>query len=156
MAERTVCQFDTLTGEVMKGCLVYIPARPKLSGGWFMVFQEAFEALAKDPDLTGETWRILSYLFSKLDFENDIHLAQKDIAEALNMRKQNVSRAMKLLCDKQIVLKGPKVGRASTYHLNAYYGWKGKVKNLKEARKAQLKVIDGGKSPSPDSPPTET
>lgn len=154
MAKRTVSQFDTLTGEVMNGCLVYIPVRPKLSGGWFMVFQEAFEALAKDPDMTGESWRILSYLFSKLDFENDIHVAQKDIAEALNMRKQHVSRAMKLLCDKQIVLKGPQVGRASTYHLNAYYGWKGKVKNLQEARKGGLTVIDGGKTLAPTDSPT--
>jgi DNA-binding MarR family transcriptional regulator len=113
-----------------------------------MVFQEAFETLAKDSDLTGETWRILSYLFSKLNFENDIHLAQADIAKALEMRKQNVSRAMKLLCDKQIILKGPKVGRTVTYRLNAHYGWKGRVKNLDNVRKAQFRVIDGGKEPA--------
>jgi hypothetical protein len=52
---------------------------------------------------------------------------------------------MKLLTTKQIVLEGPKVGRSKCYRLNPNYGWKGKVKTLQEARREQLKVIQGGK-----------
>ena len=138
-------QVDRETGEVMQGCMVYIPYRPKITERWFMAFQDAFEEIAKDPDMTGETFRVLTYLYSKLDFENFIQQSQKEIAEGLGMQKTHVSRAMRILTTKQIVLEGPKVGRSKCYRLNPNYGWKGKVKTLQEARREQLKVIKGGK-----------
>ena len=95
--------------------------------------------------MTGETMKVLMYLFGKLDFENFIQQSQIDIAEGLGMQKQNVSRAMRVLTSKQIVLEGPKVGRSKCFRLNPNYGWKGKVKTLQEARREQLKVINGGK-----------
>ena len=101
--------------------------------------------IAKDPDMTGETMKVLMYLFGKLDFENFIQQTQIDVAEGLGMRKQNVNRAMQILTAKQIVLEGPKVGRSKCYRLNPNYGWKGKVKTLQELRKEQFKVIEGGK-----------
>ena len=110
-----------------------------------MAFQDTFEEIAKDPELTLEPKNVLLYLFSKLDFENFIQQSQKDIADGLKMKKENVSRAMKILTDKQIVLEGPKVGRSKCYRLNPNYGWKGKVKNLKEYQKEQFKVIQGGR-----------
>lgn len=139
-------QIDRETGEVMKGCMVYIPYRPKLTERWFMAFQDTFEELAKDPELTLEPKNVLLYLFSKLDFENFIQLSQMDIAEGLGMHKQHVSRAMKILTGKQIILEGPKVGRSKCYRLNPHYGWKGKIKTLQEHRKEQFKIIQGGKS----------
>ena len=107
-----------------------------------MAFQEAFIHLAKDREITGEIRRVLDYFFGKLDFENYIHVAQTEIAEALDLQKSHVSRAVKVLCDKQIILKGPKTGRIITYRLNPEYGWKGKVKNMNAAR---FTVIQGGK-----------
>ena len=101
-------QIDRETGEVMQGCMVYIPYRPKMKERWFMAFQDTFEELAKDPELTLEPKNVLLFLFSKLDFENFIQLSQVDIGEGLGMHKQHVSRAMKLLTDKQIILEGPK------------------------------------------------
>jgi septum formation inhibitor MinC len=111
-----------------------------------MAFQDTFEELAKDPELTLEPKNVLLYLFSKLDFENFIQQSQADVAKALGMHKEQVSRAMKLLTSKQIVLEGPKVGRSKCYRLNPNYGWKGKVKTLQEARREQLQVIQGGKA----------
>ena len=143
--QKHIEQIDRKTGEVMQGCMVYIPYRPKLTERWFMAFQDAFEEIAKDPELTLEPKNVLFYLYSKLDFENFIQQTQKEIAEALGMKKENVSRAMKLLTSKQIVLEGPKVGKSKCYRLNPNYGWKGKVKTLQEARREQLKVIPGGK-----------
>ena len=143
--QKHIEQIDRKTGEVMQGCMVYIPYRPKLTERWFMAFQDAFEEIAKDPELTLEPKNVLFYLYSKLDFENFIQQTQKEIAEALGMKKENVSRAMKLLTSKQIVLEGPKVGKSKCYRLNPNYGWKGKVKTLQEARREQLKVIQGGK-----------
>ena len=138
-------QINRETGEVMQGCMVYLPYRPKLTERWFMAFQDAFEEIAKDREITSEPRRVLDYMFSKLDFENFIQLSQKDIAEALQMQKQNVSNAIKILTRKQIVLEGPRVGKSKCYRLNPNYGWKGKVKTLQEARREQLKVIQGGK-----------
>lgn len=107
-----------------------------------MAFQDAFLELAKDREITGEVQRVLLYFFGRLDFDNYIHLAQTEIADALGMKKANVSRAVRILCDKQIILKGPKTGRTITYRLNANYGWKGKVRNRDKVR---FQVIKGGK-----------
>jgi DNA-binding MarR family transcriptional regulator len=147
-------QIDRETGEVMQGCMVYIPYRPKMKERWFMAFQDTFEELAKDPELTLEPKNVLLYLFSKLDFENFIQLSQVDIGEGLGMHKQHVSRAMKLLTDKQIILEGPKVGRSKCYRLNPHYGWKGKVKNLETERRSHLRAIEGGlgKAQDPTKP----
>lgn len=142
--QKHIEQIDPETGEVLQGCMVWIPQRPKLTERWFMAFQDAFEEIAKDPELTLEPKNVLFYLYSKLDFENFIQQTQKEIAEALGMKKENVSRAIKLLTAKQIVLEGPKVGKSRCYRLNPNYGWKGKVKTLQEHRKEQFRVIQGG------------
>ena len=99
-----------------------------------MTNQEALLALAKDKEIPGEAFRILMFLLHRLDFENYIQVAQKEISETLKINKVNVSRAIKLLCDKGILLRGPKVGRSYCFRLNPYYGWKGRVKNLSEER----------------------
>lgn len=142
-------QIDLDTGEVMQGCMVYIPYRPKITERWFMAFQDALIDIAKDQELTLEHKNVLFYLFGTLDFENYIQKSQIDIAQALGMQKQNVSRAMKLLVSKQILLEGPKVGRSKCYRLNPNYGWKGKVKNLEKYQKDEnrkaLELIQGGK-----------
>ena len=145
MSDKIIRQLDVKTGELMEGCLVYVPYRPKFRGGWFMAFQEAFLAMAKDREMTGEVVRVLHYFFGKLDFENYIHLAQSEIAEALGLQKTHVSRAVKILCDKGIILKGPKVGRSITYRLNSDYGWKGKIKNFESERRQRFELIRGGK-----------
>ena len=131
-------QVDRETGEVMQGCMVYIPYRPRLTERWFMAFQDTFIEIAKDPDMTGETMKVLMYLFGKLDFENFIQQTQIDVAEGLGMRKQNVNRAMQILTAKQIVLEGPKVRRSKCYRLNPNYGWKGKVKNPSRIAKGTI------------------
>ena len=107
--QKHVEQIDRETGEVMQGCMVYIPYRPRLTERWFMAFQDSFEEIAKDPEMTGETYKVLMYLYSKLDFENFIQQSQMDIAEGLGIQKQRVSRAMKVLTSKQIVLEGQKL-----------------------------------------------
>ena len=56
-----------------------------------MAFQDSFEEIAKDPEMTGETYKVLMYLYSKLDFENFIQQSQMDIAEGLGIQKQRAS-----------------------------------------------------------------
>ncbi len=77
-----------------------------------------------------------------VDFEDSIHVAQTEIAQALDLQKSHVSRAVRALCDKQIILEGPKTGRIITCRLNPEYGRKGKVRNMNAAR---FTLIQGGK-----------
>ena len=145
MGSRNIEQVDMETGEVLHGCMVYLPYRPKHTERFFMAFQDGLMEIAKDDQLTGADFRVLLHLFGQLDFENYLHISQKDIADTLGMQKQHVSRAMRLLIAKGIVLDGPKVGRMRTYRLSPNLGWKGRVTNLGKYRRDQLRVISGGK-----------
>ena len=146
MGSRHIEQVDTNTGEVLRGCMVYIPYRPRHTERFFMAFQDGLIEIAKDGELTGADFRVLLHLFGQLSFENYLHISQKDIAEALGMQPSHVSRAMKLLIAKGIILDGPKVGRMKSYRLSPDLGWKGRVTNLEKHRQDRLKVIPGGKA----------
>lgn len=101
-----------------------------------MTSQDAVMALAMDKELAGRPLRVLLYLLSRLDFENYIQVPQATIAEALELHKSDVTRAIQTLEAKGILLRGPKVGRSYAWRLNPTYGWKGKARNLR--------VITGG------------
>jgi len=152
MGNRHIEQLDVETGEVLRGCMVYIPYRPKHTERFFMAFQDGLMEIAKDDELTLEPKNVLLYLLGQLDFENYLHISQKDIADALGMQKQHISRAMKLLTAKGIVLDGPKVGRMKTYRLSPNLGWKGRVTNLEKYRRDQFRVIQGGKDQTSTEP----
>jgi DNA-binding transcriptional regulator GbsR (MarR family) len=111
-----------------------------------MAFQDALKELAKDRELWGRPRAVLDYLMSRLSFENYIAIEQKEICDEVGLNKANVSASIKVLTDKKIIEKGPKIGRTWSYKLNPFYGWKGRVTNLKEERKKRLKSIDGGKA----------
>lgn len=110
---------------------------------WMVVAQNAFALMAIDPDLTLEPKNILMYLFSRLDFENYIQVPQVEISEALNLRKQNVNRSIKLLETKGILIRGPKVGRSSSWRLNPNYGFKGnpRGKVSKDIKSGHLRLV---------------
>lgn len=123
---------DMSTGEI-------VPAITWIRRAWkgeqfVMVFQDAFIAMAKDKTLTGETMRVLFHLLGKLNFENFILIQQIDIATELDLKKPNVSRAIKTLVERGIILEGPKVNRSRGYRINHDLGWKGNLKNLRVLR----------------------
>jgi hypothetical protein len=116
---------DTESGEVLDdGRMIYVPQRMRIKG-FFMANQVGFEMLAKS-NLTCEGYRVLMLMMSRMEYENAITISQKEIAEALNMKKQNVSRAIKSLRS-QGVFEG---SSNSAIHLATELGWKGKVRNL--------------------------
>jgi biotin operon repressor len=138
---RQVGSIDLLTGELIEGFPVWVGVKSSPYGNrWFMTNQDALQAIAKDKDLTTEPYRVLMILLGRLDFENWIHVSQTEIAEILNMKRQQVSRAIILLEKKGILLRSPKIGRSYGYRLNPYYGWKGKSNKLQNAR---LELVKG-------------
>lgn len=130
---------DTETNEIIPSILLH---RPKWRGEKFlMIFQEAFAYIAKDKTLTLETKNVLLYLLSRLDFENFVLVPHVEIAEELSMKRPNVSRAVKVLVEKHIIVEGPKVNRSRGFRLNHRFGWKGTLSNLRLLRKAEEKEL---------------
>lgn len=142
MARKSIDLLDPQTGEVQRGYVFWAEDRPnKLVGGFFVGFQEAFKALASDNDLTPQAQRVFIYLLGVLDFDNFIHIKQKEIGEALNISPGNLSRAMAILKRKEIIIIAPYKG-VRCYKLNHFYGWKGSVTTLKKQEtKPKLKLI---------------
>lgn len=150
MVMRRIGGLDLQTGEVMEGVPVWVGPKIRSPYGsrWHMSSQDALEAIAKDPDMTGQALRVFLYLCSRLDFDNYIQVQQTEIVEELTMPKARVSKAIALLEAKQILMRGPKIGRSSVFRLNPNFGWKGKVTQLRKAQAEHLKVIRTGQTES--------
>ena len=103
--------------------------------------QEFLDELANRRDIGIEVFRVFLKLNARLDFENIIQVPQVEIAEQLGMHKQAVNRAIKQLEDLGVILRGPKVGRSSSWRLNPHAGWKGKVSKLHQARREHLHLV---------------
>ena len=126
---------DKYTGEEYGFPVIIGRKRNPYAKGWVMNSQDAAILLAKDKDIKGETHRVLWIIIGILDFENWVQLSVTEIAKELKMHRPDVSKAMKVLEEKEIILRGPKVGRSYAFMLNPEFGWKGKVKNLDEYRR---------------------
>ena len=126
---------DKYTGEEYGFPVIVGRKRNPYSKGWVMNSQDAAILLAKDKDIKGETHRVLWIIIGILDFENWVQLSVTEIAKELGMHRPDVSKAMKVLEEKEIILRGPKVGRSYAFMLNPDFGWKGKVENLDEYRR---------------------
>ena len=137
---RRLGTIDLDTGEIFEqGVPVWVKAKVKWHEGFFMTFQEAVVQVATDKDMTHEMTRVWLFMLGKMSFENWITFPQIEIAQNLKMDKSNVSRAIRNLISKGLIIKGPKIGRTSAYKLNSKYAWKGKVKSLEADRLGQVK-----------------
>ena len=139
---------DKYTGEEYGFPVIVGRKRNPYGKGWVMNSQEALEIVAKDKDIKGETYRVLFFICARLDFENWVQISITEIADELDLKQPSVSRAMKVLETKEIILRGPKVGRSYAFMLNPEFGWKGKVKNLEDyrQRKQDNKIKDSKNS----------
>ncbi len=133
---KDISQYDNTTGELLDGVLVYCGVKHNpYGGGWIMNSQEALIQISQDKDMTRDALRIFINICGRLDFHNWIQVSQLEIAKQIGIDKYRVSKAIKLLITKNIILQGPKLGCSFAYRLNPDYGWKGKVKNLNEYRR---------------------
>ncbi len=151
---RKISSVDNETGVILPYALVAVKQKIPYGfyGGWVIMAQEALSKMANEIKNL-EDYRVLMMLLGRLDFENFIQLSQTELAEALGMKKPNVSRSIKRLLSLGVLLEGPKIGRSKTYRLNPNYGWRGSPKSHQKAIRAQekaslagLKVHKGGKA----------
>ena len=130
-------------GELHQGMIpVFVGRKIKSPYGadWMQINQNFLREFAARKDVGGEVLRVFLYLNARLEFENLIQVPH-EIADELGMHKQAVSRAIKQLEALGIIIRGPKVGRSSSWWLNPQAGWKGKVIHLREAQRQQLEIV---------------
>lgn len=92
---------------------------------WIVCYQEAMKWLARE-NLPNQEYRVLMFLLGELDFENFIRIRQAGIGEALGMKPSAISRAIRGLLGRNILVAGPQMGTAKTYRLNPRMAYKGK------------------------------
>ena len=82
-----------------------------------------YRKLAMDEELDGVDLRVFLWLSSVADFENFTRIEQRKIAVALKRHKEHISRSMRKLKTKEVILEAsPRVGRSAAYMLNPKYG----------------------------------
>lgn len=132
------------TGEI-KGCF---PLKNKNLGvGWIALYQEAITQVAKEK-LTGEQSSVFLYLLGRVDFDNYLTVNQTQIAEELGIHRVNVTKAIKELRQRDILIEGPRFGLNKTYRLNPYIAHKGTnrektIADLEEYRAKKKEKNDG-------------
>lgn len=126
---------DKESGEILdEGTLILVPKKMRIKG-FFMAMQDGFEFLAKQK-LNGESLNVMLFLMSRMNYENEIHVTNNEICAALDMKKQNVYRAMKCL-RLSGALEEP---TPKSIRLSIDVAWKGKVANLKREQNLQSKA----------------
>ena len=121
-------KFGETTATIYGGKVAVIPYRQKIAKGecWFMGFQEMFETLALDKELTGQDRQVLLYLFSQCDFENWIKLSQSYIAKKIGIHQPNVAKSIRKLVNKNYI-RIDKTEGVNAYQINPELIWKGTV-----------------------------
>ena len=131
---------DKETGEIEAD--IKLPDRTFGKKGWLAMFQDALSWIGEQ-HMTGEQLSVLCKLLGKLEFDNRIIYDRKDIAESIGMHPQHVSRAMRVLKDKEIIYEDP--NNKNVYKLNPYIGHKGTKNynsNVVEFEKAKFDKLD--------------
>ena len=111
---------DKETGEIEAD--IKLPDRTFGKQRWLAMFQDGLLWLGHQ-NITGEQFKVFCYMCYNLDFDNFIKIQQKDIVREYNISKFQVSRAIKVLKDKEIIYEAPDY--KGFYKLNPYIGHKG-------------------------------
>ena len=103
----------------------YFPLKKKSLGtGWIALYQAMISNIA-DENLSKEQYRVLLKLLGKIDFDNYLTISQTEMAQQLNMKQPHISRAIRALCERKIIIEGPRAGLNKTYRFNPYIAYKG-------------------------------
>lgn len=88
--------------------------------------------------------RVMWALIARVEFENRIAVPQAELAEKLNMSRQEISAAMKKLVELGAIEQTGQIGTMKVWRINPAWAWRGKAKSHKEAmknRKPRLKLV---------------
>jgi predicted transcriptional regulator len=110
----------------------------------FVKFFDAFVMdLLQDEDIAGKSIRLLFYIASILDYEEEIfYLSPSEVAKELNVNPRTIFRWLKTLIDKGLIIK---TNRRNWYMVNRKCIYRGSVirADVEELEKAERKVKYG-------------
>ena len=89
---------------------------------WFAMFQNPLTWISQQ-HMTGEQMSVLCNLLGRMEYDNRIIFKTREVAEAVGIHPNNVSRALKVLREKDIIYKDPTNDKI--YKLNPHIGHKG-------------------------------
>lgn len=138
---------------------VKLPRRAKFDNGAFItVFQKALANIAMFSKLSKEEYRMLVFLMGTCGVANSVCIDLVQLSEKLSMPKSNVSRALKGLVERNIVIRkdGYRYGKAPLpfeLHLNFdqinyNVAYNGKTKIYSKTKETHPKLMkDDGTTP---------
>ena len=121
---------------------IKLPDRTFGKERWFVVFQNPLTWISQQ-HMTGEQLSVLCNLLGRMEFDNRIIFKTKDIATAIGIHPKQVSRALKVLRDKDIIYKDP--NNDKIYKLNPHIGHKGTLNysnNVVEFAKLKYRKVN--------------
>lgn len=115
---------------VETGQMLHITQRQKTQDGrnFCMVDLSSAEMVAKAETLHGTEYKVLWFLLSKLDYNNNAILTQSFVAQSLSMPQPQVSASIKKLCATGVIKK-INVNGANGYYVDPRFAVKGTRKD---------------------------
>lgn len=121
-------------GEELDGVVVYYPRKVENQFGRFqMINQDAM--LKAINELNSTELKVLLACVGLCDYNNELRVTQRFIAEVCGMSAPNASKAIKGLISKGYICKERNFGGCKGFRLMPQVGWKGKARGHKEALK---------------------
>lgn len=114
---------------IQEGVLVRnYPKQPRYMESFQTTSDFTHQYLALEPGIDGNAYRVFHYLCYVLEYGNWVDISTVWVAEKLNLKRQQVSRAICTLEKKGLLIRGEKVGRHYKWRLNPEAAWKGTAK----------------------------
>ena len=104
------------------------PKQPRYMEPFQTTSDFTHQYLALEPGIDGNAYRVFHYLCYVLDYGNWVDISTVWVAEKLNLKRQQVSRAICTLEKKGLLIRGEKIGRHYKWRLNPEATWKGTAK----------------------------
>lgn len=140
---RNLGTVDLETGELVDGVFAFSPVKPKkphtkaLEEPHLVMFQAGLLDVALQKNFKWQNLRVLLYLVGVIGFENEWRqLNQREVGDKLAMRRNHVNASIQKLVKAGIVVRGTRLGSGHVYRMNPYFGYKGKLIAIDDARKA--------------------
>ena len=104
------------------------PKQPRYMEPFQTTSDFTHQYLALEPEIGLVAHRVFHYLCYVLEYDNWIDISTVWVAEKLNLKRQQVSRAICTLEKKGLLIRGEKIGRHYKWRLNPEATWKGTAK----------------------------
>lgn len=131
-------QVDAETGQDLNGVIAYRPYQKyKPYGDLFMIIsQESIRRLGSNPFITKNAFRVLMVMLGHMSPEAYVYMTQQTIADMVGIKREMVTKSIKILKELGIIETGKDLGKTKCYRINPELAWKDRLDKLD----AELKV----------------